>query len=189
MKDIKTILEGYELTDEQKSEIAKTVNENYKTVEEVAKKSKRIEELEKANEELTAQVEAMPDNAEVEKLKEQVQTYKDAEKQRKADEAEAEKRKSFNDAFNAALDGKEFVNQFTRDSVFEKAYERCKAETSMNAADAIKELTGGDETLFKNPQHDPHKMPDPKTISHNKDEGLSSAEDKIRNFMFPKRSQ
>lgn len=168
MKDIKTIIDGYELTDEQKAEIIKAVNENYKTVEEVNKKSKRIDELENANKELTEQIEAMPDGEEVEKLKSQVEKFKADEKQRKADEAEAAKRQSFEELFNTALEGKEFVNQFTRDSIFEKAYERCAADTGLSAEKAIEELTQGDAMLFKNPQQDVNKMPSKQIIDQSK---------------------
>lgn len=168
MKDIKAILEGFDISDEDKAQIIDQVNQNYKTVEEIAKKNKRIEELEAANEELSEKVEEMPDTEEMEKLKEQVKEYKAAESKRKADEAEADKRKKFSDTFEAALEGKEFVNKFTYDSVFEKAYERCKADTGVSAADAIKEITEGDDSLFKNPQRDVAKMPSGKTISEGK---------------------
>lgn len=178
MKDIKTIIDGYELTDDQKSEIIKAVNDNYKTVEEMNKKTKRIEELENANKELTEQIEAMPDGEEVEKLKNQVEKFKADEKQRKADEAEASKRKNFEELFNAALGEKEFVNQFTRDSIFEKAYERCSADAGVSADKALDELTKDDVTLFKNPQHDVNKMPDPSDITN----ATTSTDSVMRNF-------
>lgn len=178
MKDIKAIIEGYELTDEQKSEIVKAVNENYKTIEEMAKKTKRIDELETANRELTEQIEAMPDGEEVEKLKSQVEKFKADEKQRKADEVEAEKRKNFEELFNAAIGDKEFVNQFTRDSVFEKAYERCSADTGVSAEKALEDLTKDDAMLFKNPQQDVNKMPEPSDITTQ-----NTSKDKVmRNF-------
>lgn len=166
MKDIKAIIADYELTDEQKSDIIKAVNENYKTIEEMNKKTKRIDELEQANEELSAKVEEMPDTKEVEQLKEQVQKFKDDEKKRKEEAAESKKRSDFAVNFEAALDGKEFANDIVKKSVLDQAYKKCTENTGLDAKAAIEEITKDADGVWKNPQREVHKMPSPKDVAN-----------------------
>lgn len=179
MKDIKAILADVELEDDAKESIIKAVNENYKTVEEWKKKTDRISELETQNEALTEQVGNLEgDSEEVENLRKQVEDFKAAEEKRKTEETENAKRESFRTVFNAAIGDKEFANDIVRDSVFEKVYAKCSAETGVSAEDAIKALTDDADGVWKNPQQEAAKMPNPADISNKK----SSSDDAKKTF-------
>lgn len=169
MKDIKAILAEVELEDSVRESIIKAVNENYKTVEEMDKKLKRIADLEDQNKALTDQVGNLEgDGEELEKLRKQVQDFTEAEEQRKADEAEKEKRQSFATVFDAALGEREFSNDIMRNAIFDKAYEKCSAETGLDAKKVIEELTKDADGIWKNPQQETNKMPNPAYISKKK---------------------
>lgn len=160
MKDIKAILEGCEIPDEQRDTIIREVNENYKTIVEVGKKNDRIAELEEQNRALTEQVGNLEgDGEELEKLRKQVQEFTEAEDRRKADEAESAKREQFRIVFDAAIGDKEFANDLMRETVFEKVYAKCSDQTGASAKDIIEELTKDTDGIWKNPQTDVKKMP------------------------------
>lgn len=184
MKDIKVILEAFELDDDMRESIIKEVNANYRTINEVNSKAQRISELEEQNRALTDQVGKLEgDGEELEKLRKQVQDFTDAEEQRKADEAESAKRASFRTVFDAAVGDKEFANDIVRDSIFDKVYAKCNEQVGLNAAEVIDELTKNANGIWKNPQTDIHKMPNPNDISNNKDHAKKSAERTILDFM------
>lgn len=188
MKDIKSIIEAYSLTDEEKKAIVEAVNANYKTVEEFGKKTSRIEALEAQNAELTEQVETMTGNAdELEALRSKVEEFKAAEKQRKAEEAEAKRRDDFGKTFDEALGDREFANATLRDAIFEKAYAQCSATTGASAEAVIAELTDGQDGMWKNPQTDPQMMPDPASITTKKPSAEETAKQTIADFLFPKK--
>lgn len=179
MKDIKAILAEVELGDEAKESIIKAVNENYRTIEEMDKKAKRIAELEEQNETLTEQVGNLKGDAEdVEKLREQVKTFEAAEKQRKADAEEAAKRDQFRAVFDAAIGEKEFANDVIHDAIFEKAYAKCTETTGLDAKQVIEDMTKDADGVWKNPQQEAHKMPNPADITNKK----TSSDDAKKSF-------
>lgn len=188
MKDIKVILEAFELDDDMRNSIIEEVNANYRTIEETEKRRKRIEELEEQNKTLSDQVGKLEgDGEELEKLRKQVQDFTDAEEQRKADEAESAKRASFRTVFDAAVGDKEFANDIVRDSIFDKVYAKCNEQVGIKAEDVIKELTENADGIWKNPQNDVNKMPTPEQISSKKNTGEDAAKREIANFLFPKK--
>lgn len=169
MKDIKAILSAFELSDDDREAIIKEVGENYRSIVEVDKKANRIKELEEQNAALTEQVGNLEgDGEEVEKLREQVKTFEAAEAQRKAEAEEAAKRDQFRAVFDAAVGEREFSNDIIRDSIFDKAYARCTETTGLDAKQVIEEMTKDAEGVWKNPQQDVRKMPDPAAISNKK---------------------
>lgn len=184
MKDIKAILANIEIEDDAKLSIIKAVNENYRSIEEMNKKAKRIEELEQHNATLTEQVGNLEgDGEELEKLREQVKAYADADEKRKADEQEQAKRDSFRTVFDAALGEREFANSIVRDSIFNQAYEKCSATAGLNAKDVIDEIAKDADGVWKNPQHDVKRMPDPANISTQKNQSEETAKREIANFL------
>lgn len=184
MKDIKAILDGFDLPDETKQAIIRDVTANYRTIAEVEGKTQRIAELERQNETLTEQVGNLEgDGEELEALRKQVQEFTDSEAKRKAEEQEIAEREAFRALFNEAVGEREFVNDLMRDTVFEKAYGRCKGKTGASAKDAIEELTKDTHGIWVNPQTDPKRMPGQSEISNNKDHDKDSAERVILNFM------
>lgn len=188
MKDIKTILEGFDISDDVRDSIIREVTENYRTIAEVENKTQRIADLEKQNEALTEQVGNLEgEGEELEKLRDQVREFTEAEEKRKADETERAKRDSFRVLFDAAVGEREFANDIIRDSIFDKAYSRCSENTGFDAKDAIAELTKDTEGIWRNPQNDPRKMPNPNDLSNNKDRKAENDEKTIAAFMFGKR--
>lgn len=187
MKDIKAILEGFTLTDEERETIIKEVGDNYRSIVEMTKKNQRIEELEKQNEALTEQVNNLEgDGEELEKLRKQISDFEAAEEKRKADETEAEKRDTFRKAFDEVVGDRTFTNDVIREAIFEKAYKQCGDDVATGARDAIEALTKDTEGIWTNPQRDVKKMPSQNEISGNKDHEVKDAKKTISNFMFGK---
>lgn len=185
MKDIKAILSGFELSDEDREAIIKEVGENYRSIVEVTKKADRIKELEEQNNALTEQVGNLEgDGEEVEKLRQQVADFEAAEKERKAEAEETEKRNQFRTVFDAAIGDREFANDIIRDSIFNKAYATCSATTGLDAKHVIDEMTKDADGIWKNPQQEAHKMPDPAQISTKKATGEDAAKKQIADFLF-----
>lgn len=167
MKDIKAILEGVELDDATRNRVIKEVGENYRTINEMNGKVSKIEELEKANGELTEQIETLSeqvkglegDNEQITELQGRVAEFEQAERDRKAEEEEAQKRKDFEAVFDAAVGGKEFANDIMRDSIFEKVYKACSATTGASAEAVLAETVKDIDGVWKNPQQDINNMP------------------------------
>lgn len=190
MKDIKAILSehGEALSDEARQAIISAVGENYRSVEEVAKKADRIKALEEQNESLTEQVGKLEgDGEELEALRKQVEDFKAAEKTRKDAEKEQAKRNDFRTVFDAAVGENEFANDLIRETVFEKVYAQCSAKTGADAKSILEDTVRDMDGVFKNPQQDPHKMPEPGDISTVKDTGEDAARKTIADFMFRKK--
>lgn len=189
MKDIKAILSGFTLTDEERETIIREVGENYRSIVEVTKKAQRIEELEEQNKALTEQVNNLEGSGEeLQSLRDQVNAFAEAEEKRKADEIEAAKRDSFRVLFDAALGDKAFTNDIIRDSIFEKAYSQCKDTAGYDVKEAIESLTKDTDGIWKNPQNDPAKMPSQNDLSNNADHEAKDDAKTVANFMFGKRN-
>lgn len=182
MKDIRTILsENLELTEEQVKTIADLVNENYKTINEYNKKTERLAQLEEQNSTLTEQVGNLEGQGEeIEKLRSQVEEFKLAENEQKEKEAEALKRESFKVVFDAAVGNREFANDLIRDSIFNRVYETSDVS---NAKEKLEELTKDVNGVWKNPQQESNKMPDPGEMSTNKTQSVDAAKKEIANFL------
>lgn len=184
MKDIKAILEGCEISDEQREAIIREVNENYKTINEMEKKNERIAELEEQNKALTEQVGNLEgDGEELEKLRKQIQEFTEAEDRRRADEAESAKREQFRAVFDAAIGDKEFANDIIRETVFDRVYAKCSEHAGLDAKDVIEEFTKDTQGIWKNPQNDVHKMPAQGMISNN-NKGQDAAKKSLADALF-----
>lgn len=166
MKDIKAILSEHELDSSVSEAIIKAVNENYRTIDEMEKKAKRIDDLTAQNKALTEQVgELQGDGEEVEKLRKQVADFQEAEEQRKATEAENEKREAFRVTFDAAVGERKFANDLVRNSVFESVYSTCSEDAGAGAKDTLEALTKDMPGVWENPQNAPHNMPNAADLS------------------------
>lgn len=166
MKDIRSILNDYEIPEEVREAIAKEVRANYKTIADWQKKADRIAELEEANASLTEKVTALKDGSEeADALRKQVADYQAAEAKRAADAAEADRRESFRKSFEEALGERKFANGIVEKAVFDAAYADCTANAGRSAKDAIDAATKDAEGVWVNPQRDPAKMPTQSIIS------------------------
>lgn len=185
MKDIKEILRDIELSDEDRQTIISEVGENYRTINEVNGKVDRIKELEEQNQALTEQVGNLEgDGEEVEKLRQQVRDFEAAEEKRKAEAEEAEKRSQFRTVFDAAIGEREFANDLIRDSVFNKAYATCSATAGLDAKRVIEDMTKDADGIWKNPQQEAKKMPNPADVSNAKTTNEDAAKKDIAKFLF-----
>lgn len=187
MKDIKAILteHGEGLTDDAVKAITDAVNANYKTINEYQKKTDRITQLEEQNSELTEQVGNLKgDSAEVEKLRSQVETYKQAEIDRKELEDAQAKRDQFQEVFNAAVGERTFANDLVRESVFERVYKTCSEDTGAGAKETLDKLTNDMPGVWENPQTVPHKMPNAAEMSTNTDDSAAAAKKSLLSQLF-----
>ena len=187
MKDIKAILaeHGEGLTDDAVKAITDAVNANYKTINEYQKKTDRITQLETQNVELTEQVGNLKgDSEEVEKLRSQVESYKQADKDRKAQEEAQAKRDQFKQVFDAAVGDRTFANDLVKESVFERVYKTCSEDTGAGAKDTLEKLTNDMPGVWENPQTAPHKMPKAADISTNNNDSAAAAKKSLLSQLF-----
>lgn len=169
MRNIEQILADYELGDEAKAEIAKAVNENYRTINEVQSKSERIEKLESQVAEYEERIKTLDsDSQENEELKAKVAEYEQAEAERKRKEEEREGMEAFAKSFDEAVSkrkaGNEFSNPLIRDSVLSRVHEMCANNPAIGIEDAISTVTKDVDGVWANPQQKPHNMPTGKTV-------------------------
>ena len=165
MENIIQILTGLEIEvpEGKRDALNKAVAENYKTVAEVNAKAEKIATLEKSLDEANAAIEAAKGadatNAdEIAKMQERIKAYEDAEAERAAEAAEAEKRGAFDADFEKALDGRKFASEITRAAVADKVYGIAANNPDMQVSEIIKSVIGDDD-VFANPQQDIKKMP------------------------------
>ena len=165
MENIIQILAGLEIEvpEGKRDALNKAVAENYKTVAEVNAKAEKIATLEKSLDEANAAIEAAKGadatNAdEIAKMQERIKAYEDAEAERAAEAAEAEKRGAFDADFEKALDGRKFASELTRAAVADKVYGIAANNPDMQVSEIIKSVIGDDD-VFANPQQDVKKMP------------------------------
>lgn len=160
MKDIRAILNDYDLTDETREAIAKEVRANYKTIADWQKKADRIAEMEEANAAFAQKVKALEaDGEQAEALRKQVADYEAAEAARVAEAERAKAEADFRKSFEEAVGNRKFANDMIAEAVFRKAYDRCKAETGFDVGKALEEAVKDADGIWVNPQRDPSKMP------------------------------
>lgn len=134
MKNIHTLLEeiGFTVPDEKKADFDKAVAANYRTIAEVEKATAARDtyksQLESANKqigELSESVKALEgSNDTLKELQDKVAAYEKAEIERKAAEQRAAEDAALKAAYDVAVEGKAFVNDFTKSAIFDA----CKAE-------------------------------------------------------------
>ena len=159
----------------------KTENKTLKA--DVEKKDKAIQEHEETIKQLGNDIEKLKSDGgeEVTKLKEKITAYEKAEKTRKEEEAKALKDKQLTDNILEAIGDKQFVNEFTKNSIITQI--KADLEKEENVGKSIKDLfesmTKDSTDIFKNPQQE--KL----NIESSKLQSGSNAEDdaKIRAVM------
>lgn len=148
----------------------------------IAKKDKTIQEHEGTIKQLGDDIEKLKSDGgdEVAKLKDKINEYEKAEKQRKEDEANALKDKQLTDNILEAIGDKEFVNDFTKQSIIAQIKEDLGKQE--NAGKGIKDIFEGltkDSTdIFKNPQQ--QKINIPPTNIGGDGEKIKSFKDALR---------
>lgn len=181
VKDVKSIIaeHGEALSEEAREAIVADILANYRTIAETTKKAERIAQLEEQNAALAEQVSKVDgDSEELEKLRQQVEAYAKAEDDRKAKEAAQAQRDEFRAKFDGAVGAKEFANSIIADSVFDRVYQLCSDDASLGVEAAINSVTKDAYGVWKNPQHDPAKMPTGQIIT-----GKPSEDEAKRSFL------
>lgn len=96
-----------------------------------------------------------------EAIRKELERYKQEEADRKKAEKEAETDRILTEAAEQALDGKEFVNEFTRNH-FVAELKKAIADPANKGKRAVKlfeEMTKDLDGIFRNPQQEPLKLP------------------------------
>ena len=172
--DIKEILSGYNLTENEVDQIVKAVYGNYRSIKELEKKDQRIQELTDQVGDLSAKVdEAAEAGAKVDELQEVVKQFEEKEQQRRAAAEEQARRDSFAVTFNAEVGERKFANDLIRDTVFEKVYTLCQNETGTGVKDALNSVTENVVGVWISPQTDPSKMPGADFGNNNKNDNAA----------------
>ena len=133
-------------------------NENKSLKADVEKKDKAIQEHEETIKQLGNDIEKLKSDGgeEVTKLKEKITAYEKAEKTRKEEEAKALKDKQLTDNILEAIGDKQFVNEFTKNSIITQI--KADLEKEENVGKSIKDLfesmTKDSTDIFKNPQQE-----------------------------------
>lgn len=100
-------------------------------------------------------------SGDIEATREELRRYKEEEAARKKAEEEAETDRILTEAAEQALDGKEFVNEFTRNH-FVAELKKAIADPANEGKGAVKlfeEMTKDMDNIFRNPQLEPLKLP------------------------------
>ena len=100
-------------------------------------------------------------SGDIEATREELRRYKEEEADRKKAEKEAETDRILTEAAEQALDGKEFVNEFTRNhfvAELKKAI-AAPANKGKQLLGGFEEMTKDMDNIFRNPQLQPLKLP------------------------------
>lgn len=114
----------------------------------LAEKDKTISGLEKAN-------------GDAETIRKELEGYRQAEADRKKAEKEAETDRILTAAAEQALEGKAFVNDYTRAHFLEELKKAIAdpANKGRSAAGLFEDITKDADGIFRNPQQEPLKLP------------------------------
>lgn len=166
MENIRDILAGagVEVEAGKLAEIEKAVLANYRTKAEVDSKAAKVAELEKQLAEANAAIETAKGTdtanaAEVERMREQIAAYEQAEGERKAQAEEKAARDAFGSKLADAIGDKRFANAIVQGAVTDKAFAMSRANPNMSVTDVLDAVVGDADGVWQNPQQDRKKMP------------------------------
>lgn len=166
--DFKSIFGGEALTLEQFNEktkgmkLADLSGGDYVAKGKAKDLSDEVERLKTALSERNATIKKLEDaSGDAEATRKELERYKQEEEERKKAEKEAETDRILTEAAEQALDGKEFVNDFTRNH-FVSELKKAIADPANKGKRAVKlfeEMTKDLDGIFKNPQQEKLKIP------------------------------
>ena len=184
MENIRDILAGagVEVEAGKLAEIEKAVLANYRTKAEVDSKSAKVAELEKQLAEANAAIETAKGTdtanaAEVEKMRDQIAAYEQAEAERKAQADEKSARDAFGSKLTDAIGDKRFANAIVQGAVTDKAFAMSQANPNMSVADVLDAVVGDAAGVWQNPQQDVKKMPSGGKAAAGSTQGVQSMAD------------
>lgn len=166
--DFKSIFNGEALTLEQFNEktkgmkLADLSGGDYVAKGKAKDLADEVERLKTALSDRDATIKKLEDaSGDAEATRKELERYKQEEAERKKAEKEAETDRILTEAAEQALDGKEFVNDFTRNH-FVAELKKAIADPANKGKRAVKlfeEMTKDLDGIFKNPQQEPLKIP------------------------------
>ena len=184
MRPIESILSEAlpDLPQDVADKIVAAVRENYVTVAERDEKVRRAETYKAQVDELAAKVEQLEASDETQALRAKLAEFEAAEAKRLEDERAAEARRAYEDEFDKALAGREFVNARTRDSVLAEAIAKREANPDMGMDAVLEGITKDADGLFANPQTQAGKQPAKPRATASKDDGAVDMADAYRDI-------
>ena len=184
MKPIESILSEAipDLQQDVADKIVAEVRANYVTVAERDEKVKRAETYKQQVDELAAKVAELEASDETQALRDKLAEFEAAEAKRLEDERAAKARKGYEDEFDKALNGREFVNGRTRDSVLAEAIAKREANPDMGMDAVLEGITKDADGLFANPQTQHDKQPARPRVAASKDDGHVDLADAYRDI-------
>ena len=184
MENIRDILAGagVEVEAGKLAEIEKAVLANYRTKAEVDSKAAKVAELEKQLAEANAAIETAKGTdtanaAEVERMREQIAAYEQAEAERRAQADEKSARDAFGSKLADAIGDKRFANAIVQGAVTDKAFAMSQANPNMSVADVLDAVVGDAAGVWQNPQQDLKKMPSGGKAAAGSTQGVQSMAD------------
>lgn len=177
MKTFEEILmdSGISISDEQKTQISKSFNENYISLETYQKDkieydkavSKLKEDLDKANETIEhtgKKIENFEDdNGEMENLKDSLKTYKENFEKSQA----AIKELEINAKIEKVLGDRKFINDYTKKAIIDEIKNAHKEDDTKGIETYAKKITEGKEFIFL-PTHNVVNMSGENSVQENK---------------------
>ena len=166
MENIRDILAnaGVEVEQDKLAEIEKAVLANYRTKAEADAKTAKVAELEQQLADANAAIETAKSTdtanaAEVEKMREQIAAYEQADAERKAESEQKSARDAFDSKLTDAIGDKRFANAIVQGAVTDKAFAMSQANPNMSVTDVLDAVVGDADGVWQNPQQNINKMP------------------------------
>ena len=119
----------------------------------VTKDKEDIQKYKSTIDDLKKQIESLPKSEEIENLKTKIADYEKKESDRIALEKEQKEENILTANINQAIEGKDFVNEYTKKSVVDEIKNALKDEKNIgkSAKEILNEITNGKDDLFKTP--------------------------------------
>ena len=166
MRNIRDILGecGVELDADKLADVERAVLANYRTKAELDAKAAKLSELEQQLADANAAIETAKatdtaNAAEVEKMRERLAAYEQADSERKAKADEQAARSEFDSKLADAIGEKRFANAIVQGAVSDKAFAMSQANPNMSVNDVLSAVVGDSDGVWQNPQQDVKKMP------------------------------
>ncbi len=184
MKNIRDILGevGIEVDADKLAEVERAVLANYRTKAEVDAKTAKVAELEQQLADANAAIETAKGTdtanaAEVERMREQLTAYEQADAERKAKADEQAARSEFDGKLADVIGDKRFANAIVQSAVTDKAFAMSQANPAMSVSDVLAAVVGDSDGVWSNPQQDVKKMPSGAKASATGNQSIASMAD------------
>lgn len=184
VKNIRDILSevGIEVDADKLAEVERAVLANYRTKAEVDAKTAKVAELEQQLADANAAIETAKGTdtanaAEVERMREQLTAYEQADAERKAKADEQAARSEFDGKLADAIGDKRFANAIVQSAVTDKAFAMSQANPAMSVNDVLAAVVGDSDGVWSNPQQDVKKMPSGAKASATGNQSIASMAD------------